>query len=347
MGLTIGVLTFHESINYGSYWQARCLVEGLRARGHAAALLDHRCPRIRSAELRSAFQPELPRRLDRRHHPALGAKVRAFRDAVAELPRSAPFPLDRPEEAPRHDAVVVGSDEVWNFSHPWFGGKQAFFGEGAWGARLVSYAASMGNHAGALDENWAARLRRFDAVSVRDNNAHAAVTAALRREPALVLDPCLQFPDVLPAAPATRGDYILLYGHGLPDWFARAARAAADARGLGLVSVGYPHPLADEERADAGPLAFAELVAGAAGVVTGFFHGAVFAIHYDRPFVAAASPYRRIKLEDLTASLNLPERMVDEETDGATLARLLETPPRAALAEGRARSAAFLDAALG
>ena len=29
----VGVLTFHRSINYGSYWQARCLVEGLAKRG--------------------------------------------------------------------------------------------------------------------------------------------------------------------------------------------------------------------------------------------------------------------------------------------------------------------------
>src|SRR5690349_8232637 len=39
--LKIGVLTFHRCINYGSYWQARCLVDGLRARGHDAVLLDH------------------------------------------------------------------------------------------------------------------------------------------------------------------------------------------------------------------------------------------------------------------------------------------------------------------
>ena len=41
----IGVLTFHRCINYGSYWQARCLVEGLRDRGFEAELLNH--PRVR------------------------------------------------------------------------------------------------------------------------------------------------------------------------------------------------------------------------------------------------------------------------------------------------------------
>jgi hypothetical protein len=53
--MSIGVLTFHDSINYGSYWQARCLAEGLAARGERTVLLDHRARSIRSAELRNAF----------------------------------------------------------------------------------------------------------------------------------------------------------------------------------------------------------------------------------------------------------------------------------------------------
>jgi hypothetical protein len=53
--LKIGILTFHRCINYGSYWQARCLVEGLRARGHHAAILDHDSRRINIAEWKCAL----------------------------------------------------------------------------------------------------------------------------------------------------------------------------------------------------------------------------------------------------------------------------------------------------
>ncbi len=346
----IGILTFHESINYGSYWQARCLVEGLAARGQEVVLLDHRSAAVRSAELRSAYQPELPARTPRAHHPATTRKVRAFADAVAALPRSADFPLERPDLAPAIDTVVVGSDEVWNFSHPWYSAATLFFGDGLRRRRLVSYAASFGNHVGELDAGWSARLAAFDAISVRDENSRALVMAATGRDPAIVLDPCLQFPAVLPAA-GEDGDHLLLYGHGLPDWFARSVRRAADARGLRVVTVGYPHSLADEDRSDAGPLEFAGLMAGAAAVATSFFHGSVFALHYGKPFVAAASPYRRIKLEGLTASLGAGHRMIDERTDDETVAHLLATPVepavRAAIEAARAASTAYLDAALG
>lgn len=348
--MRVGVLTFHASINYGSYWQARCLVEGLRARGHDAVLLDHTSCAVRSAELRSAFQPALPERTPRGEQPALGRKVRAFAAAVHALPRTAAFPLDRPEGAGAFDTVVVGSDEVWNFAHPWYAAQPIFFGDGLRRRRLVSYAASFGNHGGTLDVNWAARLRAFDAISVRDDNSRALVRNATGTEPALVLDPCLQFPAVLPdAEPSAGAPYALLYGHGLPEWFGAAARGWADARGVKLVSVGYPNAFAHESATDAGPLDFPALVAGACAVMTSFFHGTVFALHYGRPFIAAASPYRRLKLEGLTRSLGEEHRLVTHDTPAQIVADLLHQPPQAGdrIDAARDRSARFLEDALG
>ena len=351
--MSIGILTFHASINYGSYWQARCLVEGLRARGEPAVLLDHRSPSVLSAELRNAFQPELPARTPRHHHAALGRKVRAFAHALAALPYSSAFPLDAPHEAEPFDTVVVGSDEVWNFAHPWYGGRPLFFGEALRTRRLVSYAASFGNHAAehGIAADCVARLRNFDAISVRDDNSRALIADALGYEPDLVLDPCLQFPDVLPPSPAAPGNYIVLYGHGLPDWFAQAVRRWADAAGVRIVTIGYFNAVADDDRTDAGPIEFASLIAGARAVATSFFHGTVFALHYAKPFIAAASPYRRIKLEGLTSALGAEHRLIDAATSDDEIAALLATPledaVHEAIAEGRARSARYLDQALG
>src|SRR5881275_3343277 len=99
----IGVLTFHRSINYGSYWQARCLVEGLRARGHDAELLDHDCSRIRRSEFACALQPELPRRTPPALLRSYAAKARQFAEAVSRLPLSRRFALQQPESADRYD----------------------------------------------------------------------------------------------------------------------------------------------------------------------------------------------------------------------------------------------------
>src|SRR5215212_8272230 len=206
----IGILTFHRSINYGSYWQARCLVEGIRARGHEAELLDHDCAKIRRAEACCALQPELPARTPRRLLRSYAAKARKFGEAVAALPLSRPFPLHRPEQADGYDSIVVGSDEVWNFRHPWYGGKPIFFGERLRADRLVSYAASFGNHSAwdGIHSGWAGKLGRFSDISVRDENSRCLVHQGTGREPALVLDPVLQFGRS--ADPATSAEYALI-----------------------------------------------------------------------------------------------------------------------------------------
>jgi hypothetical protein len=350
----VGVLTFHRSINYGSYWQARCLVEGLRQRGYEAELLDHDCRCVRQAELSCALQPHLPRRTPRRFLKSYAAKTRKFVNAVAALPLSRRFSLHEPAQAGDYDAIVVGSDEVWNFRHPWFGSKPIFFGDGLKAARLVSYAASFGNHSAwdGIDQEWARKLERFSAISVRDENSWHLVRGGTGREPSLTLDPCLQFPLSIrdEASPSDRGDYAVIYGHGFPAWLKRRTRHWAEKRNLRLVSIGYLNRWADDQLVTLGPVEFARLVAGARAVITNFFHGCVFAILNGKPWVSCPSAYRSIKIPDLVTVLEAQQRLIDEQTPPADIDELLETPIQPKVEERieelRARSDEYLDAAL-
>lgn len=347
----IGVLTFHRCYNFGSYWQARCLVEGLRALGHDAELMDHDDPRVARREIDCLLQPTLPERSAPTDLPLYKRKGRAFERAWQDLPLSPRFPLERPDEAPRYDAVVVGSDEVWNFRHPWYGGNPTFFGDRI-DARLISYAASIGNHdaADGIDQEYAERLRRFDCVAVRDQNSAALVEAALGVQPALVLDPCLQFPEVIPQDAEHHGR-LVVYGHSFPDWFATALRRWSERTGVPLLSLGYRNDFADEQRIDVGPEQFAEIMAGASAVVTSFFHGCVFALVNRRPLVTAPSEYRFNKVRDLMALIGGEDRVLTPDWPADRLDAALSSPlPDAVydrIAELRLRSAEYLRAALG
>lgn len=350
---TVGILTFHRCINYGSYWQARCLVEGLQARGLEVELLDHDCPEVRRAEYRCALRPTLPEPTPPQHRAAYKAKARAFEPAFAELPMSRRFSLHDAGELGTYDAVVVGSDEVWNLAHPWYSHKPLFYGEGLKTGRLTSYAASFGNYDAerGLDTYWSDKLARFSSVSVRDFNSRTIVGGALGEEPPLVLDPCLQFAEHIPREAAEEErPYALVYGHGFPDWLGPVARQWATERGLTLISVGYGCDFADEERIEAGPLDFARLVAGAEALVTNFFHGCVFALVMDKPFVVTPTPYRLNKVRDLTAKLAADRHLLREATDPATFAALLASRPSAVVEQRvrdlRASGKAYLDAAL-
>lgn len=349
----IGVLTFHRCINYGSYWQARCLVQGLRARGFDAVLLDHRSGQIALEEWRCGLRPVLPSRVPRRDYFYYGVKILKFHRAIASLPQSSPFPLEHPSHMEAFDLVIVGSDEVWNFRHPWYGHHPFFFGRGIRADRLVAHAASFGNYesSAGMAPQWASWLSGFEAISVRDQNSQHLIRAALGYAPDLVLDPCLQFP------PGQAGNqhgrqrpYVVVYGHNFSAPFSRHVREWARVRRLRLVSIGYRNDWADQQWLTAGPNAFARAIAGASAVATNFFHGCVFALRYAIPFVCEGSDYRSTKLGDLMAAVGSHHRLVSGTALAGACDTLLGRPLEAGvldrIATLRRRSDEYLERVL-
>lgn len=348
-----GVLTFHRCINYGSYWQARCLVEALRQRGQEPVLLDYESPRADLAEWKCGIRPVLPTPVPRKDYFLYALKILKFYRALSLLPRSRRVALEDPSGMERFDRVVVGSDEVWNLRHPWYGGCSLFWGVGIPARRLVSYAASFGSYHASegLDSAWADRLRSFASISIRDENSRSIVRAALGIDPELVLDPCLlAAPPAEDRSPAPRRQYVAVYGHNFSQEFAREVRRWARSRGYPLVSIGYRNAWAHSQWITAGPHDFARFIARARAVATNFFHGCVFALRHARPFVCEASSYRWNKLEGLTAAVGGEKHFVGEGTPAAAYDAVLEEPLDPAILQRiaalRRSSEAYLDRAL-
>lgn len=327
----IGILTFHRCINYGSYWQARCLVEGLNARGSAAVLLEHSLPRIDRAEWRCAMQPTLPLRTAAEDRQRYGRKIRKFFEAFSRLPLSGRFSLADPAGMEEYPTVVIGSDEVWNLRHPWYGGEPLFYGEGLRAGRVVSYAASFGNFSASerLTRPWQEKLRRFSAISVRDYNSYRLLRNVLGISARIVLDPCLQFPEVI-AGRSTQAKetfpFVAVYGHSFPQWFQDHVRRWAVQNDRRLVSIGYRNDWADEQRMEAGPEEFADLMAAADAVATNFFHGCVFALLNGKPFVCCLSDYRSNKLRDLSLLVGADAQLMEEASSYARYEQGLGRP---------------------
>ena len=224
------------------------------------------------------------------------------------------------------DIVVVGSDEVWNLTHPWYGGCRLFFGAGVSAQRLISYAASFGNYDanGGLDKVWADYLRRFSAVSVRDLNSQRIVTSALESSVPLVLDPCLQFP---PRPPRETGPpkipFLAIYGDKFSKTFVQRVRRFARSRNLRLLSVGYHNSWADTQRISASPEEFASIMANATCIATNFFHGCIFALKNRKPFVTELSTYRRNKILGLIEQLGAGKHLLAEDSPARACERCL------------------------
>lgn len=353
--LKIGILTFHRCINYGSYWQARCLAEGLQARGHQAEILDHESRRVNLAEWKCAFRPVLPSPVPDSDYPLYRSKIEKFFQAFDTLPLSPRFPLDEPHKMESYDVIVVGSDEVWNLSHPWYARCSLFYGDNLKARQVISYAASFGNYDAShgLEQYWAEKLRNnFRQISVRDENSRTILRNALGFAPEMVLDPCLQFP-VKPeerSLERLQEPYLALYGHNFSDSFIREARQWANRRKLPLISIGYRNEWADEQWLTADPHDFAHFIARSQAVVTNFFHGCVFALAHAKPFACETSPYRSHKLQGLMAKVGGEKHLLSPGTSAAAFDACLGNPLKAdilhSIEQMRKSSHAYLDKAL-
>lgn len=352
--LKIGVLTFHRCINYGSYWQARCLAEGLQARGHNAVILDHESRRVNSAEWKCAYRPTLPTHVPETDFPLYRKKIEKFFKIFETMPLSPRFPLDKPAEMENYDVVVVGSDEVWNLFHPWYGKCPLFYGDGIKADRLISYAASFGNYPASwgLEQAWADKLKNFDAIAVRDANSQAIIQHALGIEAPIVLDPCLQFP----VHPDERSlahlpqKYIAVYGHNFSEFFIKEIKHFANKQHLPLISIGYRNDWADDQWLTADPHDFAHFMANAEAVATNFFHGCVFALRNQKPFVCETTPYRSIKVQSLMEKVCGVRHLVSKNTPTSVYTAQLSEPLALditqKIAQLRQSSNAYLEEAL-
>jgi hypothetical protein len=92
-------------------------------------------------------------------------------------------------------------------------------------------------------------------------------------------------------------------------------------------------------------------MARAEAVATNFFHGCVFALRNERPFVCEGSQYRCIKVRDLMAAVGGERHLVLDETPAASYDALLGTPLEPEIAQRiaalRQVSEAYLDRVAG
>jgi hypothetical protein len=147
------------------------------------------------------------------------------------------------------------------------------------------------------------------------------------------------------------GKCAAVYGHNFSESIIRNIRSWAKARGRRLVSIGYRNNWADEQWIDADPHEFAHFIAGASAVITNFFHGCVFALINEKPFVCETSEYRANKLDGLMKQIGGQRRLVDSRSDELAYENALDQPLSGdmltRLDHLRVRSEEYLSTALG
>ena len=321
--MNIGLLSFQRMINHGSFLQAYALKHMLEDIGHNVAFIDVRLEGGGYLNVNNAYEIESPfkERLRRLFRPLIKGRGYAYEIEKARRFRAYFRLLGLPEAActnTKYDAVVIGSDEVFSLaqSRVW-GGTLQLFGEGLQTDCLLSYGASFGYTTYEtlqemnMAQSVAALLARFKAISVRDRHTADTVEKLTGRRPELHSDPVLvyHFSDVPRIARDKR--YVLIYSYTNrlcePEYIG-VIRRFAKKHGLKTVAAGgYLDWCSRNVQAD--PFELLAYVRQADYVVSETFHGVVYAIKYQKQFVAIVRDSNRNKVAGLLELFGLTDRI--------------------------------------
>jgi hypothetical protein len=308
--MRVGIITFHHAFNYGAFLQAEGLYCALADLGHQPEIVDYRNPALEATHERCIRYGWHPLR------KLAGYQRRsAFIQCLAGLKRSRTAHTAEDIDWSRYDALVYGSDEVWNYASHVHRFDPIYFGGHLPAAlRRVAYAPSMGElnvSKAPVPDDISGLLENFHAVGVRDSNTADFMEDMLGKRPPIVVDPVFlsHREDAIPDHSGGK-PFVLIYGEIRNPVLANACKAWAARLGCQTISVGYRNPWATRMVLNEGPHEFLGWLRASSAVLTTTFHGTMFSIKFQKPFVTLRSPVSQKKFDPIIHELGLSRRIV-------------------------------------
>lgn len=341
--MRIGVLTLPLHTNYGGILQAYALQRVLQDMGHDVVLLDNypQCPTLKPFPLQQMFY--LKRLLMKvvAPHKALPLfyekeamvryqKKEHIRQFYRQHVRHVPFGADVTLNQNDFDAIIVGSDQVWRPMYsPNVFDAYLSFAQGWSRVKRIAYAASFGTDAWEYTEEQTSECRRlaqiFDAVSVREESGVTLCKEHLSVDASWVLDPTLlvdtrHYKEHIAKADA---DYpsSMCFAYILDASEEKEAIFHRIAASQGLQSSSFQN-VDDPDNGEAPSVeSWLKAFHDAEYVFTDSFHGCVFSIIFNKPFVVYGNVNRGMaRFHSLLSMLGLENRLLVTPEDAANVA---------------------------
>ncbi len=304
---SIGILTFHDSDNFGSVLQAYATCRMLCDEGYEGRILDLRKPEVqrlyRILKLSKHPHELMATGYNALHYGKLKRRKQRYEQFRQECMNLSECRFSSGTEMEAQlscDGYVVGSDQVWNVDIVDF--DRAYFLPFAGTAKRVAYAASFGplQKDPASLADFRHDLESFDLITVREQMAADLVQSLELARPEVVPDPVFFLNRdkwlELASPEKRKKPFMLCYFPGVvtPE-FDNYTRALAEERGLERVFL-MPHWRNAFRRVkkcyDAGPREFLALFRDAEMVCTNSFHAVAFSIIFEKEFIVGTHAYR-------------------------------------------------------
>ena len=323
--LKLAILSMQRIVNFGSVLQAYSLREMVRnATGDQAVFLDIEdepaLASLKNSRMAEQEYGEMPcSRFDicERGKRWIVRKLSAYNKYLIRSFMRDELLLDEANSKETYDCVIVGSDEVFNHAK---GVRLQLHGSVRQSEKVISYAASCGSAkaedvAQADAEQVKSAMRRYSAMSVRDQGTQQYVKTFYQGEVVRNLDPVLMGP--LHKRKPKRVNlkpYLLVYAYGRRIHTAEeidAIRAFAKEKHLLTVAVGGSQYWCDLY-IPASPFRMLDYFASAEYVVTDTFHGVVFSVLHHRKFGVIVRESNKNKVMGLLSDLGLEDRRIHD-----------------------------------
>jgi len=307
--MKIGILTFHDGFNYGAFFQTYCLQSFLLQHGFDCQVINYKSLGFTKREYRVFLKLRRPIYSMRNVR-----KIVKFKKAHEKLRLTKRVFTQKGLSKLLFDGIIIGSDEVWNFSTRLIGYDPVYFSQGLQAERIISYGASFGSiKAGqSIPQQLKDALGRIAYISVRDDNSAGIMRAISDKSVRVVLDPTflvdLRSEAVLPREKG----FILVYG-AFSSEMARKIVEYARFVGRKTISVGYRLPWCDVSLDNLSPFQWLGYFATADCIITTMFHGMIYSILNQKEFCMFITPYRQNKLGGFPSDIKLSDRVVDED----------------------------------
>ncbi|SFL31995.1 polysaccharide pyruvyl transferase family protein [Proteiniphilum acetatigenes] len=322
--MKVGILTFHNAHNYGAILQSYALLHILKSLKFEASIINYRVksideyynlwkkPNIYLRGLKKSpfhfiyriFKTiiEIPFKYLRRR------KFISFQKSYLELASIADNII--------WDAIVCGSDQIWNPRHT-KGLRKEYFGYFPKSPQNISYAASIGEH-DFFDEKeqieFKNLLNNLDIISVREIKTKLICQKLTGRDVKLVLDPVFLLSkkewDLLEIKPKISDRYILIYDLNKDPLIMERAIHLSKKNKLRIIEIEVSDfsPSKWKKIYSAGPLEFIGWIKNAEFIFTSSYHGTIFSILYNKNFYSSDIA----RINDLLNQIGLSSRILSD-----------------------------------
>ncbi len=331
----IGTITFHSAYNYGSVLQTYALQEFCKKIANEyRSKIEYNVINLRldiQKELYAKYRKNtnmtniIRNILTMPYSKKVQQKNDRFEDFInnkIDITKEYISLEDLEKNEINYDYLISGSDQIWNTTAPDF--SWAYYLPFANASKKISYAASFGSVG--IDEKNKEKifnlLSNYDSLSVREKEIQELLEKGLNKNVNLNVDPTMllykeDWEKLAKKGENKLGKYILLYTLYPKEKVIKLAKRISKKLGLPIVITKFNNQRDYFNNFikmyNTGPIEFLQLIQNAELVISSSFHGTIFSILFEKPFITIENGKRDLRIETLLHRMKLDNRIASEE----------------------------------